>query len=98
MTRYLIKGKLYNPILVGDDGDFYEGTTRSCTDCGAKQGEQHKEDCDCERCPCCGKQLISCECGPIYEVEEDATQEKINHLIEIQRRQLKEKDAEMEME
>ena len=33
-----------------------------CHDCGAKPGEFHKPNCDVERCPFCGGQLISCNC------------------------------------
>lgn len=31
-----------------------------CHDCGAKAGELHQLGCDMERCPICGKQLITC--------------------------------------
>ena len=33
-----------------------------CCDCGASEGELHELGCDFERCPCCGHQLISCDC------------------------------------
>lgn len=33
-----------------------------CHDCGAKTSQTHKPGCDVERCPCCGRQLISCGC------------------------------------
>lgn len=34
MGKLLIKGKLYNPIKVGDSGDWYEGKEDSvCGDC-----------------------------------------------------------------
>lgn len=50
--KYLIKGKLYNPVKVGDDGDWYAGEPNSrCGDCGHKYGEIHMEGCDIERCP-----------------------------------------------
>lgn len=55
--------KKYAPIKVGDPNDFYfgEGDGR-CGDCGAKPGHYHHPGCDCERCPVCGNQLISCGC------------------------------------
>ena len=34
---------------------------KKCTDCGVADGEYHIPGCDQERCPLCGKQLISCE-------------------------------------
>jgi len=36
--------------------------SNNCHDCGAKPGEYHKSGCDVERCPFCGRQLISCSC------------------------------------
>jgi len=54
-------GKEYEPIKVGDEGDWYEDGER-CRDCGAKAGHYHHPGCDCERCPICGGQLITCGC------------------------------------
>jgi len=34
----------------------------TCHDCGVKEGEFHIPGCDMERCPFCGRQLISCNC------------------------------------
>lgn len=37
--------------------------TRSrCGDCGVARGGLHHPGCDMQRCPCCGRQLISCGC------------------------------------
>lgn len=69
--KYLINNRLFNPIKVGDPGDFYEDDEDTvCGDCGAKYGEQHLAGCDCERCPLCGLQLISCG-HIVYEVNEE---------------------------
>ena len=35
----------------------------TCHDCGAKEGELHQPGCDMERCPFCGRQLITCDCA-----------------------------------
>ena len=69
--KYLIDGKLYDPIKVGDVGDWNEGNPDGvCHDCAAKFGEQHHAGCDEECCPACGLQLISCG-HEIYEVADD---------------------------
>ena len=33
-----------------------------CSDCGVKNAGNHHPNCDMERCPKCGGQLISCGC------------------------------------
>ena len=72
MSRLLIHGKLYEPIKVGDEGDWYFGEPgATCGDCGEAYGKQHLPQCDVERCPLCGGQLLSCDCGPVYDVEDE---------------------------
>ena len=70
--KYLIKGKLYDPILFGDEDDDLVGDEENptCGDCGVHVGEKHLDMCDIERCPACGLQFISCDCGIKYELEE----------------------------
>ena len=63
-TLFYYENEPYARVKVGDADDFYEdgdANTR-CTDCGAKFGHYHHDGCDCERCPVCGEQLLSCEC------------------------------------
>ena len=71
-TKYLIKGKLYDPILFGDEDEDWVGDEENptCGDCGVHVGEKHLDMCDIERCPACGLQFISCDCGIKYELEE----------------------------
>lgn len=60
-----VNGKVFNRIRVGDPGDFDEGENKTirCHDCNALYGHFHHWGCDAERCPVCGHQLISCDCG-----------------------------------
>jgi hypothetical protein len=61
---FIHEEKRYKRIKVGDTGDFYEDYDKNihCTDCGAKYGHYHHDGCDCERCPVCSRQLLSCNC------------------------------------
>jgi len=34
----------------------------TCHDCGVREGQIHKLNCDMESCPFCGNQLMSCDC------------------------------------
>ena len=61
---YLSHNKKYDAIKSGGVGDFIEDEdpNNRCGDCGAKHGHFHHPGCDCERCPVCTGQLITCNC------------------------------------
>jgi len=41
----------------------YTDNNDRCHDCNIKNGAVHHFGCDIERCPNCGRQLISCDCN-----------------------------------
>ena len=68
-----VAGKVYDRIRGGAPGDFLYGYPEGsrCGDCGAVKGHVHHWGCDCDRCPACGGQLLSCDCEDVYiEAEE----------------------------
>lgn len=49
--------------VTDDDGNFTPYNEITCHDCGVPYGHIHRIGCDCEMCPKCGDQFISCSCG-----------------------------------
>ena len=63
-SQVSLGGKTYERIRAGDDRDFDPDMADGdvCHDCNAGLGQYHHSGCDAERCPCCGGQLLSCDC------------------------------------
>lgn len=64
----VIGGKRHQRIKYGAAGDMFPRQYGRCGDCGARHGYYHHAGCDCERCPVCGEQLISCSCDAVFGV------------------------------
>lgn len=60
--RYLIDGRIYERIPMAAPADGAPGREGPCTDCAVVPGQYHVFDCDMERCPRCGAQLLGCGC------------------------------------
>jgi hypothetical protein len=58
-SHILIKRKIYERKRTSSNDVCLDGR---CGDCGATPGYLHHPNCDMERCPRCGGQLISCGC------------------------------------
>lgn len=68
-TILVIEGKEYERVRYGsslEGFDDIEYAKRPCHDCLVVEGQIHLLGCDMERCPKCGNQLISCNCGIEY--------------------------------
>jgi len=73
----------YDPIRVGDPGDYYEDKPgERCSDCTALYGYYHHPGCDAERCPICKDQLISCDCLDTDEEDKCEDEFKDQNLSE----------------
>ena len=63
LPTYLINGSIYNRIRYGDEAEDWGATEYPCHDCGVAKGQFHVGPvCDVEKCPCCGGQVICCDC------------------------------------
>lgn len=62
-------GKNYAPVRFGHEKAAMVWITEfsKCPDCAVKKGGYHHPGCDCEECPVCGGQLLSCGCNEYVE-------------------------------
>ncbi len=55
------KGRRFDMLPFVDESSRRTGRAR-CGDCGVLGGGWHHPGCDLQRCPACGRQLVSCGC------------------------------------
>jgi hypothetical protein len=60
----LIHGKEFERIRYGSEKDDWGANEHGCHDCRVIKAQVHVWDCNGEKCPNCGGQLISCDCEP----------------------------------
>ena len=90
--KYLINGEFYDPIKCGAEEDLYYDQPKSiCGDCGVGIDNYHKRGCDIEKCPSCKGQLITCDCQPIYMVNDEEI-EDANYIKYLTIKQQKERE------
>jgi len=70
------KGEKYKPVKFGQEEDDW-GLERY-PDSVVKKDGYHHPGCDIERCPVCGRQLISCGCVDSSDDDEKANEQVIN--------------------
>ncbi len=63
-SHFEINEKKYERIKSGYTDDFIQNADKDhiCHDCNVGIGQYHHFGCSCERCPVCGRQLITCKC------------------------------------
>ena len=61
LKHIICEGKKIERQKVGMEGWYSPG--QRCGDCGSEYGHYHHPNCDVERCPVCGSQLIGCDCA-----------------------------------
>ena len=72
-TQVRYEGKLYKRYKAGYspwDREFQKEERDPkvfLCECGANYGQYHELGCDCEQCPICKDQLLSCGHGTLFE-------------------------------
>lgn len=59
---YMIGGKECPRVPYGSEKHDWHAEDRPCGDCAVLKDQLHVPSCDIEECPCCGEQVLSCDC------------------------------------
>ena len=85
--KYIIDGKVFYPIKVGDKKD---GRRTLCPECRMAEGEFHYGYCILETCPRCKKKLfINCKCKSWIPVEDNMSDEECKMICKQQLKDIK---------
>lgn len=71
-TQAEIGGTVYERVRYGDEEQDWGAGERPCHDCAVIKGQFHVFGCDCEQCPACGGQAISCPCNDSEEEADES--------------------------
>jgi hypothetical protein len=62
VDAFHMNGRRFELASFGSEEGMWRFKSSTCADCGVKWGGRHHPGCDIQRCPRCGRQLMTCGC------------------------------------